>query len=125
MTTSLPQLNELSFYGLPGAPKSPQDLITECLDGEALGFGSTFLSERFNIKEICTISGVAGAVTKTLGIATGATNHNTRHPMVTASYCTTMHRLTNGRFALGLGRGMDAVFKAYGLPTITTAQMED
>ena len=29
------------------------------------------------------------------------------------------------RFALGLGRGMDAVFRAYGLPTITTAQMED
>jgi len=125
MTTALPQLNELSFYGLPGAPKSPQDLIQECQDGEALGFGSTFLSERFNIKEIATISGVAGAVTSTLGIATGATNHNTRHPMVTASFSTTMHRLTNGRFALGLGRGMDAVFKAYGLPTITTAQMED
>ncbi|CAB4707192.1 MAG: TIGR03857 family LLM class F420-dependent oxidoreductase [Actinobacteria bacterium] len=125
MTSALPQLNELSFYGLPGAPKSPQDLIQECKDGEALGFGSTFLSERFNIKEIATISGVAGAVTSTLGIATGATNHNTRHPMVTASFSTTMHRLTNGRFALGLGRGMDAVFNAYGLPTITTAQMED
>jgi len=125
MTAALPQLNELSFYGLPGAPKSPQDLIKECQDGEALGFGSTFLSERFNIKEICTISGVAGAVTTSLGIATGATNHNTRHPMATASFSTTMHRLTNGRFALGLGRGMDAVFKAYGLPTITTAQMED
>ncbi len=120
-----PQLNELGFYGLPGAPKSPRDLIDECRAGEELGFGSTFLSERFNIKEICTISGVAGAVTERLGIATGATNQNTRHPVVTASYATTMHRLTNGRFALGLGRGIDRLFDAFGLQRITTAQMED
>ncbi len=119
------QLPELAFYGLPGAPKSPADLLTECRDGEALGFGSVFLSERFNIKEVVTLSGAAAAVTRTMGITTGVTNHNTRHPIVTASYATTMHRLTGGRFALGLGRGMDRMFDAYGLPRITTAQMED
>ena len=58
-------------------------------------------------------------------IATGVTNHNTRHPMVTAAYATTMHRLTGGRFVLGLGRGMDRMFDAFGLPRITTAQLED
>ena len=120
-----PQLNELGFYGLAGAPKSPRDLIGECRDGEALGFGSVFLSERFNIKEAVTLSGAAAAVTETLGIATGATNHTTRHPIVTASYATTMHRMTGGRFALGLGRGIDKMFDAYGMPRITTAQMED
>ena len=36
-----------------------------------------------------------------------------------------MHRLTGGRFALGLGRGMDRMFDAFGLPRITTAQLED
>src|SRR4051812_4180177 len=92
-TAGAPQLNELAFYGLAGAPKSPRDLIGECRDGEALGFGSVFLSERFNIKEGVTISGAAGAVTEHLGIATGATNHNTRHPIVTAAFATTMHRL--------------------------------
>jgi probable F420-dependent oxidoreductase len=122
MTTRFP---ELGFYGLAGAPKSPADLIDECRDGEALGFGTVFLSERFNIKEISTISGVAGAVTSSMRIATGVTNHNTRHPIVTASYATTMHRLTGGRFVLGLGRGMDRMFDAFGLPRITTAQMED
>jgi len=122
MTARFP---ELGFYGLAGAPKSPADLIPECRDGEALGFGTVFLSERFNIKEIATISGVAGAVTSTMRIATGVTNHNTRHPIVTASYATTMHRLTGGRFVLGLGRGMDRMFDAFGLPRITTAQMED
>ena len=120
-----PQLNELGFYGLAGAPKSPRDLLDECRNGEAMGFGSVFLSERFNVKEIVTISGAAAAVTETLGIATGATNHNTRHPIVTASYATTMHRMTNGRFALGLGRGIDKLFDAFGMDHITTAQMED
>ena len=120
-----PQLNELAFYGLAGAPKSPRDLIAECRDGEALGFGSVFLSERFNIKEVVTLSGAAAAVTETLGIATGATNHNTRHPVVTASFATTMHRMTGGRFALGLGRGIERMFDAFGIPRITTAQVED
>ncbi len=119
------QLNELSFYGLAGAPTTPRALIQECHDGEALGFGSVFLSERFNIKEVVTLSGAAAAVTETLGIATGATNQNTRHPIVTASYASTMHRMTDGRFALGLGRGIDRMFDAFGMPRITTAQMED
>ena len=116
---------ELAFYGLAGAPTSPRELIDECRDGEAMGFGTVFLSERFNIKEIATISGVAGAVTDRMRIATGVTNHNTRHPVVTASYATTMHRLTGGRFVLGLGRGIDRMFDAFGLPRITTAALED
>jgi probable F420-dependent oxidoreductase len=118
-------MNELGFYGLAGAPKSPRDLLQECRDGEAMGFGSVFLSERFNVKEIVTLSGAAAGVTETLGIATGATNHNTRHPIVTASYATTMHRMTGGRFALGLGRGIDRLFDAFGMAHITTAQLED
>jgi probable F420-dependent oxidoreductase len=44
---------------------------------------------------------------------------------VTASYATTMHRLTGGRFTLGLGRGIAPLFDAYGIPRITTAQLED
>jgi probable F420-dependent oxidoreductase len=45
--------------------------------------------------------------------------------MVTASYAMTMHKLTDGRFSLGLGRGIAPMFKAYGLPPVTTAQLED
>ena len=119
------QMNELGFYTLPGAPKSPQDLLQEVRKGEELGLGSCFISERFNIKEAVTLSGAVGAVSTNLGIATAATNHNTRHPLVTASYATTMHRLTGGRFCLGIGRGIAPLFAAYGMPKITTAQMED
>jgi probable F420-dependent oxidoreductase len=36
-----------------------------------------------------------------------------------------MHRLTGGRFTLGIGRGVPPLQKAFGMPEITTAQMED
>ncbi len=120
-----PPLNELGFYLLAGAPDSPAPLVDEIADGESQGLGSAFISERYNIKEAATLSGAAGATSTRLGIATAATNQNTRHPLITASMATTMHRLTGGRFTLGLGRGVDAVFGAFGLPRITTAQMED
>ena len=119
------RMNELAFYTLAGAPRTPRDLILEVQQAEALGLGSAFISERFNIKEAATLSGAAGAVSNEIGIATAATNHNTRHPMVTAAYAMTMHRLTEGRFSLGLGRGIAPMFKAYGLPSIKTAEIED
>jgi 5,10-methylenetetrahydromethanopterin reductase len=119
------QLCELGFYGLAGHSSSPRDLVSEALDAERLGLGSVFISERFNFKDAPTLSGAAGALTERLGVATGATNHNTRHPMVTATFGSTMHRLSGGRFALGLGRGFDPLFQAIGLPSITMAQMED
>ncbi|HZQ86744.1 MAG TPA: TIGR03857 family LLM class F420-dependent oxidoreductase [Acidimicrobiales bacterium] len=122
---SPPPLDALGFYALPGAPRSPRDLIEQVTAGEAMGLGTAFISERFNIKEAATLSGAAGAVTERLRIATAATNHNTRHPLVTASYATTMHRLTGGRFTLGLGRGIAPMFDAFGIPRITTAQLED
>jgi 5,10-methylenetetrahydromethanopterin reductase len=119
------QLNELGFYTLAGAPQSPAELLGEVAAAESQGLGSAFISERFNIKEAVTLSGAVGAVSSTLGIATAATNHNTRHPAVLASYATTVHRLTGGRFTLGLGRGIGPLFDAYGIPRITTAQLED
>jgi probable F420-dependent oxidoreductase len=117
--------NELGFYALGGAATSPRDVIAECRQAEAMGLGTAFLSERFNVKEAATICGAIGAVTETLGIATGATNHNTRHPMVLAAHATTMHRLTGGRYMLGLGRGLKPQLDGFGLRGVTTAQMEE
>lgn len=119
------QMNELGFYTLAGAAESPRDLIDEVAAAERMGIGAAFISERFNVKEAATLSGAVGAVSSSIGIATAATNHHTRHPMVTAAYAMTMHHLTGGRFSLGLGRGIDMVNRAYGLPPVTTAQMED
>ncbi|MFV0524805.1 MAG: TIGR03857 family LLM class F420-dependent oxidoreductase [Acidimicrobiales bacterium] len=116
---------ELGFYTLAGAPESPRELLDEVVEGERLGFGAAFISERFNVKEACTLSGAAGAVSNELRIITGATNHNTRHPVVTAAYASTMHFLTEGRFTLGLGRGIARSTRALGLDPVTTAAMED
>lgn len=118
-------LKELGYYTLAGHSDTPRDLIADTRQAEQLGLGATFLSERFNSKDAAVICGAVGAVSERLGVATGVTNHNTRHPLVTATVATTMHRLTGGRFALGLGRGFDAQFRGMGLAPITNAQIED
>ncbi|MCH8200326.1 MAG: TIGR03857 family LLM class F420-dependent oxidoreductase, partial [Chloroflexi bacterium] len=119
------RMNELGFYTLAGAPDTPRDLIEEVRQGEELDLGSVFISERFNIKEAATLCGAVGAVSTDLGIATAATNHNTRHPMVTAAFAMTMHKLTGGRFSLGLGRGIAPLMSILGLSQVKTAEIED
>ena len=118
-------LPELGFYTLPGQPDSSRDLIDEVRLGEELGFGRVFVSERYNKKEAATLCGAVGAVSETIAISTAATNHNTRHPIVTAGFARTMQSLTGGRFTLGLGRGIAPMQDAFGISRITTAQMED
>ncbi|MEU1981397.1 TIGR03857 family LLM class F420-dependent oxidoreductase [Nocardia sp. NPDC019395] len=116
---------ELGCYGLAGHATDPHILLDEARAAERLGFGTMFLSERFNTKEAFTLAAAAGAVTTDLRICTAATNHNTRHPLVTAAGAVTLHRLTQGRYSLGLGRGFDALFDVIGLPRITSAQLRD
>ncbi|MEU4824930.1 TIGR03857 family LLM class F420-dependent oxidoreductase [Actinomadura sp. NPDC023710] len=118
-------LPELGCYGLAGHSGAPRDLLGEVAEAEAMGLGSVFLSERFNTKDAAVLAGAAAAAGTRIGIATAATNHNTRHPLVTATFATTMHRMTGGRFALGLGRGFDMLFDVMGLRRVTQAQLDD
>jgi len=118
-------LPELGFYLLPGQPGSSREIVTEAIAGERLGLGTAFVSERYNKKEAATLCGAAGAVTDRIRISTAATNHNTRHPIVTAGFARTMQSLTGGRFTLGLGRGIAPMQDAFGIGRITTAEMED
>ncbi|MDR3658807.1 MAG: TIGR03857 family LLM class F420-dependent oxidoreductase [Mycobacterium sp.] len=119
-------LDELGYYLLAGAGgEGPATLMDEARRGEELGFGTAFISERWNVKEASSLSGAACAVTGRMQIATAATNHNTRHPLITGSWATTMHKLSGGRFTLGIGRGIAAMYGAFGIPSVTTAQLED
>ena len=118
-------LAELGFYTLAGQADQPRELINEVHDAEELGLAECFVSERLSTKEAATICGAVGAASRSLEITTAATNHNTRHPLVTAAFATTMHRLTAGRFTLGIGRGAPIIQHAFGMSTITTAEMED
>jgi probable F420-dependent oxidoreductase len=118
-------LDELGCYLLAGQPESARDIVTEVRDAEALGLGSAFISERYNKKEAAVLCGAAGAASERIRLITAATNHNTRHPMVTAGFALTMESLTGGRFTLGLGRGIAPMQDAFGIERITTAQLED
>lgn len=116
---------ELGCYGLAGHSATPHDLIGEARRAEELGIGSMFLSERFAMKDAGVLAGAAIAATTTLGIGTAATNHNTRHPLITATMAATAHRMSGGRYALGLGRGFGMLFDLMGVPKVTGAQLED
>ena len=118
-------LDELGFYLLGGQPTSARVALDEVREAEALGIGTAFISERYNLKEAGTVCGAAGAVTDRIRIQTAATNHNTRHPLVTAGIARTLQSITGGRFVLGLGRGVSVMQDTYGIPRITTAQIED
>lgn len=125
LTEPVESLDELGFYTLAGHTDTPRTIITEARDGERLGLGTAFVSERFNVKDAPTLSGAVAAVTERVGIATAATNPQTRHPLVTATFGSTMHALTGGRFALGLGRGFDVLFDVMGLPRVTGDSLVD
>ena len=117
---------ELGFYALPGYSQSPKPMFEEVADGEELGLGSVWISERFNTKDIGVISGVAAALSPNMGIASGLIgNLPIRHPIAVASYASTMASLTDDRFSLGLGRGIDVLADMTGTPRIGFHVLED
>lgn len=118
-------LSELGYYALSRHPVRPAELVAEAQRAELLGFGTAFVSERFNVKDAAVLSGALAAASSRMGVATAATNHHTRHPIVTATMAATLGELSDGRFALGLGRGIDPLWQVLGLPTVTGAQLED
>ncbi|PQP54195.1 LLM class flavin-dependent oxidoreductase, partial [Mycolicibacterium austroafricanum] len=91
-------LDELGFYLLAGAGgEGPATLMDEARRGEELGFGTGQRRRLLDVPPLGDEAGAALAVTSRMQIATAATNHNTRHPLITGSWATTMHRLSGGR----------------------------
>ncbi len=122
---SHPHYPELGFYALPGHTRTPADMLDQVRHAERLGIGSAWISERLDVKEMGVLVGAAGAVTNEIFICAGATNVNTRHPMVTAGMATTASRLSNGRFALGVGRGIGVCMGCWGVPVATNQMLRD
>ena len=119
------ELAELGFYTLAGHSDGPRDIVDEVATPSRSGSAPRFVVRAVQRQGRRDPLGRHGAVSEEIGVATAATNHNTRHPMVLATFATTMHRLSGGRFALGLGRGFDRLFMGMGLAPITSAQLED
>jgi probable F420-dependent oxidoreductase len=116
---------ELGIYALPGHNTDTSVMLDEVRGAEQLGLGTIWLSERFDIKDVPTCAGAAAAITSEIHIATAATNHFIRHPQVTAAFGATMQRLSKGRFALGLARGVGIRSQMMGLRNATNAELED
>src|SRR5581483_9483224 len=117
---------ELGFYTLPGHVDDPARILQEPVTGERLGLGSIWISERFGTKDVGVLSGIALARTEQLGVAAGLLGQlGLRHPLVTASYASTMMEVSGGRFALGIGRGVDPIADATGTPRVTFDYLDD
>jgi len=120
-----PEFPELSCYLLPGHTTTPADAIDEAKQAETLGLGKVWLSERFDVKDAGVICSAALAVTDTIHVATAATNLHTRHPMVLATMCSSLHHMSGGRFELGLARGVEIRNQLMGLKSVSNAQLAE
>lgn len=119
------QLNELAYYCITRHPADARVLLPEARTAEEIGLGSCMIGERMTVKDSAVLSGGLAGCTTDLGIAAAATNHHTRHPMVTATMGSTMQAITEGRYAMAFGRGAAANWKAIGLPVVTEARLRD
>ncbi|MCB1688989.1 MAG: TIGR03857 family LLM class F420-dependent oxidoreductase [Halioglobus sp.] len=116
---------ELSCYLLPGHSQTPADAKHQAQQAEALGLGRVWLSERFDVKDAGVICAAALAVTDRIEVATAATNLHTRHPHVLATMCSSLHYLSDGRFTLGLARGVAIRNQLMGLEPVGNKQMQE
>ena len=122
---STQEFPELGCYLLPGHSAQPKQALAEAKQAEALGLGKVWLSERFDVKEAGAICGGALAVTERIHVATAATNLHTRHPQLLAAMCSSLHYMSDGRFELGLARGVAIRNQLMGLESVGNKKMVD
>ncbi|MCW2945696.1 MAG: putative Coenzyme F420-dependent N(10)-methylenetetrahydromethanopterin reductase [Actinoallomurus sp.] len=115
----------LGAYVLPGRVSDPRPALAQARAADELGLGSVWLSERWGTKDLGVLAGALGQVTSRARIAAGITHFQVRHPAVLASMAMTAQGLTGGRFVLGFGRSVAAMWKAVGLPPVTNRILAD
>ena len=115
----------LGAYVLPGRVTDPGAVVGQAQAAERLGLRTVWLSERWGTKDLGVIAGVVGQVTSNIQIASGITHLQSRHPALLASLAMTAQALSGGRLILGVGRSVDAMWTAVGLPRSTNASIVD
>ncbi|MCK9284590.1 MAG: TIGR03857 family LLM class F420-dependent oxidoreductase [Rhodocyclaceae bacterium] len=115
----------LNSYILPGHAADARPGLKQAQDGERLGLGGIFLSERWETKELGAVMGALTQVTRRVKLVAGLTHFGTRHPLVLAGMAATMQALSNGRFVLGFGRGVPSQFAKLGIPVLNNQGMAD
>jgi len=88
----------------------PRDIAAEAERIEGEGWhGGVMVDSHCLVPEVWTTLTLCAERTKTLMLTTGATNPITRHPSVTAASVASLQLISNGRAALGIGRGDSAL----------------
>ena len=120
-----PVLAELGFYVLAGQPTSSRRSSTR---SRRRGAGPR---HRVHLRAL-QHEGGGDALRAPPARSASGSGSRPRRPTTTPAtrwsppgYARTMQSLTGGRFVLGIGRGIPVMQDAYGIPRITTAQMED
>ena len=115
----------LGAYVLPGRVSDPRPAIGQAKTAEHLGLGTIWISERYGSKDLGVLAGAIAQATIQPRIASGISHFLFRHPLSMASMAMTAQAISGGRFLFGVGRSVAPMWKAVGLPTMTTAVLED
>jgi len=115
----------LGCYVLPGGVHDPRPALDQARTTEALGFGTVWIGERFDTKDLPSLAGAISQVTEVVKIGAAVTVPGVRHPMVLASMGQTLQSLTGERFLLGFGRSAAWRWQQYGVPAPTLASLGD
>lgn len=98
--------------GFPGRPQG--QVLRDCVEAiavaEEAGFDDAWIAEHhFMSYGVCpsaaTLAAVALGGTRTIGVGTAVSVLSTQHPVALAEQAAMLHHLSDGRFALGVGRG--------------------
>jgi 5,10-methylenetetrahydromethanopterin reductase len=115
----------LGAYTLPGRVSDPRAAIAQAVAAQKLGLRTLWLSERWGAKDLGVLAGAISQVTTSIRIASGITHFQSRHPAVLASLAMTAQAMSGGRMVVGVGRSVDAMWTAVGLPASTNASLVD
>jgi 5,10-methylenetetrahydromethanopterin reductase len=115
----------LGAYTLPGRVADPGAAIGQARAAQRLGMSTLWLSERWGTKDLGVLAGAISQVTSTIRIGSGITHFQSRHPALLASLAMTAQALSGGRMIIGVGRSVDAMWAAVGLPRSTNASIVD
>jgi probable F420-dependent oxidoreductase len=118
-------LNRLGAYVLPGGPLDARPAIAQARAIEAAGMGSVYIGERYATKDLGALAGALSQVTSDVRLVAAITHIGTRHPMALASLGQTVQSLSDGRLALGFGRGSAGRWRSYGITPPTSAGLAD
>lgn len=83
---------------------SVDDLLRYAQEAESLGYDGLWLTEESG-KEAFALLALLSQATSRIRLATGIVSFYTRTPTLLAMSASTIHRLSGGRFKLGLGTG--------------------